>query len=100
MSSQWPVAASIQMSPVPGQTRFRLLPAPQLPVLCHQLDSPASVLLGEEEDTLGLGPRRCSMTAPAPPGSVILLVGHLQVLPPSQEKLLPLSELPFLHLGN
>lgn len=26
--------------------------------------------------------------------------GHLQVLPPSQEKLLPLSELPFLHLGN
>lgn len=74
MSSQWPVAASIQMSRGPGQTQFRLLPAPQLPVLCHQLDSPASVLLGEEEDTLGLGPRRCSMTAPAPPGSVILLV--------------------------
>lgn len=74
MSSQWPVAASIQILQGPGQTRFWLLPALQLPVLCHQLDSSASVLLGEEEDTLGLGPRQCSMTVPAPPGSVILVI--------------------------
>lgn len=55
-------------------SRPNTIPAVPVTLLCHQLDPSASVLLGEEEDTLGLGPKQCSTTAPAPPGSVILLV--------------------------
>lgn len=55
-------------------SRPNTIQAVPVTLLCPQLDSSASVLLGEEECTLGLGPKQCSTTAPAPPGSVILLV--------------------------